>query len=264
MKNNFLYLSFLAVLLISITSCKTHEKLVYFQDGVSGSDSSSVNTSNYSPTFKKDDLVSIIVTGDDPEAAIPFNLPATVIGGGGYNSGYTTGTPERMGYLIDQNGNVNMPFIGKIQINRLSRVDAVKMIEDSLSIYVKHPIVNIQILNYKVTVLGDVRNPGTFKVPNERITLLEAIGLAGDMNITGNRKNILVVRDNDGVKEEYRIDLTSSAIFSSPVYYLEQNDMVYVEPNKTARANSTIWKTSGGIFISLTALLITTLSIIIR
>lgn len=261
MKNIIFYLSLVTIFLAP--SCKTHEKLVYFQDGVSGSDSSNVNTSNYTPSFKIDDLLSIIVTADSPEAVIPFNLPAPA-GGVRINSGYTTGNPERVGYLIDENGFVNLPYIGGVEVGGLSRTEAVSLIENKLSNYVTHPVVNIQILNYKITVLGDVVRPGTFKVPNERITLLEAVGLAGDLKITGNRKNVLIVRDNDGVKTEYRVDLTSSDLFSSPVYYLEQNDMVYVEPNSTARSRSSLLVTTSGIFISLTSLILTTVSIITK
>ena len=254
MKNNIFYLSFLAVVLMSITACKTREKLVYFQEGVSVNDSSSVNTSTYTSTFKTDDLLSIVVMGDDPEAAIPFNL--SIVAG--------VGSAEKIGYLIDENGVVNMPFLGGIQLRGLSRSEAISVIENKLKNYVNHPIVNIQILNYKITILGDVNRPGTFKIPNERITLLEAIGLAEDLKITGNRKNVLVIRDNKGVKKEYRIDLTSSSMFSSPVYYLEQNDLVYVEPNNAARSRSSLLVTTSGILISLTALILTTVSIIIK
>jgi len=263
MKNKFLYLSFLTILLISMVSCKTHEKLVYFQDGISANDSSKATISQYKTVLKKDDLLAIIVTGDDPEAAIPFNLPISM-GVGANNSGYTSGNPERVGYLIDENGAITMPFLGSVQLSGLSRSEAILHIQKRLAKYVNHPVVTVQILNYKITVLGDVKKPGTFKVPNERITLLEAIGLAGDLNITGNRKNVLVIRDHDGVKEEYRIDLTASALFSSPVYYLEQNDMVYVEPNGTARLRSSLFVTTTGIFVSLTSLIITTISVILK
>ena len=104
--------------------------------------------------------------------------------------------------------------------------------------------------------------PGTFRIPNERITLLEAIGLAGDLNMSGKRQNVLVIRDNNGIKTEHRIDLTSKDLFTSQVYYLEQNDVVYVEPNAAARSNGTIWRTSGTIFISLTSLVVTSIALI--
>jgi polysaccharide export outer membrane protein len=109
-----------------------------------------------------------------------------------------------------------------------------------------------------------VRAPGTYNIPNERITVLEAIGLAGDLRLTGLRNNVLVIRDENGKKTEYRLDLTSKSVFASPAYYLTQNDVVYVEPNSAARSESTIWRTTGSIFISLTSLVITTITLIIR
>lgn len=263
MRNNFFYLTLLTVMLIMVSSCKTREKIVYFQKGVAVEDSIAVNTSNYTPKLKKDDLLSIVVAADDPLGALPFNLPIPT-GAIGGNSSYRSGATEKFGYLIDENGMINMPYIGKVKVAGLSRLEAIALIEDSLVEYTKHPIVNIQIINYKVTVLGDVVAPGTFKVPNERITLLEAIGLAGDLRITGDRKNILVIRDNEGVKTEYRIDLTSSDLFNSPVYYLEQNDVVYVEPNRTARSRSSLWVTTSTIVISVTSLILTTLSILTK
>jgi len=159
---------------------------------------------------------------------------------------------------------VIMPFIGEIKLGGLNRMEAIQLIQSKLSEYLKNPVVQIQILNYKVTVLGDVRAPGTYKIPNERITLLEAIGLAGDLKMTGQRTNVLVIRDINGRKAEYRIDLTSQDLFNSPVYYLSQNDVVYVEPNVTARTESTIWRTTGPIFISLTSLIVTTITLLTR
>jgi polysaccharide export outer membrane protein len=119
-------------------------------------------------------------------------------------------------------------------------------------------------LNYKITVLGDVRTPGTYTIPNERITIIEALGLAGDLKPTGERKNVLVIREVAGKKVEFRVDLTSKAIFSSPVYYLRQNDVVYVQPNLTALSESSFVRATGGIFLSLTSLIVTTIALITR
>ena len=256
-------LLFITVLFYIASACSTHKKIVYFQDGIISSPESGVNTSIYSPTFKADDLLSIVISGDSPEAVIPFNPPLSnsLLTS---NSGYISGNIEKSGYLIDSIGNIYMPIIGEIQIKGLTRNEAVFLIKEKLKKYINNPIVNIQILNFKVSVIGDVRRPGTYKIPNERITLLEIIGLSGDLNITGNRKNVLVIRDIDGVKEEFRIDLTTSDLFNSNAYYLEQNDVVYIEPNNAARNNSTIWKTSGSIFISTVALLITTINLILK
>lgn len=242
-------------------SCQTHKKLVYFQDSISENDSLSVE-SNFTPTLKTDDLLSITVTADDPETAIPFNLKQGNQNPN-LNNGYTMGNQERQGYLVDENGKINFPILGRMELAGLKRTEAISLLEDSLTNYISNPIVNLQILNYKVTVLGDVGKPGTFKVPNERITVLEAIGLAGDLSITGNRKNVKVVRDENGKKTEHILDLTSSSVFSSPAYYLQQNDVVYVEPNTAARNNSTVWKTSGSIFISTVALIITTINVLL-
>ncbi len=115
----------------------------------------------------------------------------------------------------------------------------------------------ISILNFKVTVLGDVRAAGTFKIPNERITVLEAIGLAGDLNITGNRKNVIVLRNEGGIQKKYRIDLTSNRMLTSPVYFLNQNDVVYIEPNRAKRLGSTTGLLLGSIIISLSSVLST-------
>lgn len=251
----------LIFLISGVVGCKTHKKLVYFQNGISESDSLSYKT-QYTPVLKKDDLISIAVTADDPATALPFNLDQKSLNPN-LNNGYTMGNQERQGYLIDENGTINFPVLGPLQLDGLKRTEAVKLLEDSLNNYLSNPIVNVQILNYKVTVLGDVQRPGTFKVPNERITVLEAIGLAGDLNITGNRTNVKVVRDNDGQKTEHNLDLTSSSVFSSPAYYLQQNDVVYVEPNMAQRNNSTVWKTSGSIFISTVALIITTINVLL-
>lgn len=242
-------------------SCQTHKKLVYFQDNLTDNDSLNV-TSGFTPTLKTDDLLSITVTADDPETAIPFNLTQGTMNPN-LNNGYTMGNQERQGYLIDDEGMINFPVLGKLELAGIKRTQAISLLEDSLLNYISNPIVNVQILNYKVTVLGDVQRPGTFKIPNERITVLEAIGLAGDLNITGNRKNVKVVRDENGQKSEFLLDLTSSATFSSPAYYLQQNDVVYVEPNTAARNNSTVWKTSGSIFISTVALVITTINVLL-
>lgn len=240
-------------MLLANVSCKTREKMVYFQQN---STDSTTQVLSYTPVFKTDDFLSIQISAEDTEAVAPFNAQATTI----LTSSYSSGTPATVGYLIDANGEIQLPVLGNVKLAGLNRMEAIALIQDRLKEYIKNPIVQIQIQNFKVTVLGDVKNPGTFKIPNERFTILEAIGLAGDLQLTGNRKNILVLRDINGVKTSYRIDLTKNDIFTSPVYYLEQNDVVYVEPNFVKRSEATIWRASGPIFISLASLLVTTLT----
>lgn len=244
-------------LIVLFASCQTHKKLVYFQNEINGA-----AITNYTPILKTDDFISIDVSGEDPLAVAAFNLPVQEGFRAPTNSGYSQGNPERSGYLIDANGNVQLPVLGQLKLAGMNRMDATTMIQEKLSAYVNNPVVNIQILNFKITVLGEVANPGTFKIPNERITILEAIGLAGDLKITGIRKNVLVIRDNNGEKQEFRLDLTDKELFNSPIYYLQQNDVIYVEPNTASRANSSLWKTTGTVFISLTSLVITTIALI--
>lgn len=235
--------------------------MVYFQEKNTSDTTATASSSGFTPVFKIDDLLAITITSDDPEASVPFNLPPSANSG---NNGYVIGNPAQNGYLIDAKGNITLPILGEMKASGLTRMELIAQIQQKLDGYLKNPVINVQIQNFKVTVLGDVKTPGTFKIPNERITVLEAIGLAGDLRMTGVRTNVLVIRDSSGVKSEYRLDLTGKAIFDSPAYYLQQNDVVYVQPNAAARAEGTMWKTTGAIFISLTSLVVTTIVILAR
>jgi polysaccharide export outer membrane protein len=241
-----------------MSSCKLRQKIVYFSSNTG--DTTSLNNISYTPKLKVDDLISIIVIDNDKEAVEPFNLASTSTS----QSGYLNGTNQLNGYLIDRSGMVNIPVIGKIKLAGLYRNEAVDLIENELKQFLNNPVVYISILNFKVTILGEVNAPGTFRIPNERITLLEAVGLAGDLKITGVRNNILVIRENDGKKEEYRVDLLSKNIYNSPVYYLNQNDVVYIEPNKASMSNSTFVRTNGSLIVSITSLIVSTLILITR
>jgi polysaccharide export outer membrane protein len=259
--HKYKYLLILIVALVSALSCAPRKEIVYFQTGTI--DSLGLANKNFTPVFKTDDLLSIKILADDPESAALFNLPD---GGGirGINQGYLTGNAVISGYLVDKDGNINMPIIGQVNVLGLTRIEASEHIASLVRNYLKNPVVHIQIENFKITILGDVGRSGTYRIPNERITLIEAIGLAGDLRITGMRTNVLVIRDRNGVKTEYRVDLTSKEFLQSPVYYLEQNDVVYVEPNVTARSQASMWRSTGGFFISLSSLIITTVVLITR
>lgn len=246
------------ILAVLSVSCRTAERVIYFQD--SGSDSLTAYTPSFTPVFKVDDFLSIVITAEDLESAKIYNLPPSTAS----NQGYTIGNPAQYGYLVNSKGEISLPVLGTIHVAGKNRMDLEAEIKTLLEGQLKSPTVQIQILNFKVTVLGDVKSPGTFKIPNERITLLEAIGLAGDLRMSGERKNVKVLRDSSGVMKEYYIDLTKKNVFSSPAYYLQQNDVVYVEPNAAARTEGTFWKTTGVIFISISSLVITTISIIVR
>jgi polysaccharide export outer membrane protein len=199
---------------------------------------------------------------NDEKSTALFNMPLGV--GNNLYGGYAMGAPTPPGYLVQENGNIEFPIIGSIKVGGLTRTQAIEQIKQQLSSYVVNPTVSVRILNFRVTVLGEVRNPGTFTIPNERITILEALGVSGDLLITGERQNVLVIREEDGTRKEYRIDLTQESLFSSPVFYLQQNDVVYVEPNRAKRNSSVINASNTGIVISSLSLVLTTLILIFK
>ncbi len=253
----------LFMLFLFIMSCKTKDDVVYF-NGVD-SKNNIIGIDSYSPTYHKDDELIIIVSAIDAEAARPFNLLAVSYS---EDMRYATVGRERLqSYIVDPDGNINFPVLGELKIAGLDRQQATTKLQDILKDYIKDPIVNIRTLNYKITVLGEVHNPGTYTATNERVTLVEALGLAGDMTIHGERENVLVIHDYDGKKTFTRVNLKTMDMFDSPAYYLSQNDVVYVEPNKTQARASGIGASTGvlfsslGIIISSAALIITIISL---
>lgn len=249
----------LLVSLLLLNSCANKKKIIYFQGSLSQNEANK----NFTPVLKSDDLLSITVSSSETETVKPFNLNISNF----FNNnigGYAQGAPTPPGFLIDAEGNIDFPVIGKIHLAGLTRSAAIELLREKLTPYVKDVNIIIRILNFKVTILGEVRNPGTFTIPNERITLPEALGIAGDLNITAVRKNVLVIRDVDGKKTEYRVDLTSKDLFASPVYYLNQNDVVYVEPNRAKINSSVINPANAGIVISAVSLIVSVLVLITR
>jgi polysaccharide export outer membrane protein len=252
---SFKCLGFLFVSLF-IVSCASRKDVIYLQnieeiDNIQGSLS-------YEPKLQKDDLLSIIVAADQPELTIPFNLPQIQ---GNYQINQNQDGIKT--YLIDIDGYIVFPVIGKVKLAGLTRSQAVVMLEDRIKEYINNPSVNLRILNYKFSVIGEVNNPGTFKIESERVTLLEALSQAGDLTIYGNRSNILVIREINGKKEYNRVNITKADFINSPYYYLTQNDVVMVEPNKT-KVNSSVIGPNLTVTISALSLLTTVLLIITR
>ncbi|MBA3680752.1 MAG: polysaccharide biosynthesis/export family protein [Bacteroidetes bacterium] len=250
-KFNFRFFLIVLISGIFITSCTDKKKLIYFQGNLSQSDANKT----YNPVLKIDDVLSITIMGLEAEAVKPFNIPLANISQN--VGGYSQGTPTPPGYLIDSEGNIEFPVIGKIKLAGLSRSAAIDSLKKKLVPYLNNPTILLRILNYKITVLGEVRNPGTFTIPNERITLPEALGIAGDLLITGVRKNVLVIREIDGKRTETMVNLTSKELFSSPVYYLSQNDLVYVSPNRAKINSSVVNTTNISLVVSVISLLVT-------
>ena len=256
----------LLVISIFIFSCKTPTDVVYFQESQNLEKISSENS--FTPVFKVDDIVSILVSAIDMDAVRPFNLLqggslATPESGG--TSSSTSGSSEPT-YLIDEDGNIDFPVLGKLKIAGLNRAQVKDILKNKLKEYLNDPIVNVRLKNFKITVIGEVNEPGSYTIPNERITIIEAIGLAGDLTITGKRTNVMVIRENESVNTYHRLDLTSKDIFDSPVYYLAQNDVLYVEPNIARVKNSEGNKNRNtiGIALSVIGVSLSALAIFLR
>lgn len=248
-------LQFFLIIVVTVCclfSCASKKDVVYFQNA--GEFETLVDSNSFTPKFKVDDLVSIHVSTLDAEASTPFNLFRGASEGGI--------RPEQVDYLIDKDGEIDFPVIGKIKIAGLSPEELRVMLREKLADYLKDPIINIRLRNFTVTVLGEVKRPGTYPVNGERITIFEALGLAGDLTIKGMRNNVLVIRDFDGTKVYNRIDLRSKKAMDSPVYYLTQNDVVYVEPNQSAITSSSL-DNRATIAISIASILITSTVILI-
>ena len=234
------------------SSCASRKDIAYLQDADSASET---QAQRYEPTLKPDDLLSIIVSADTPEVTVPFNLPAIQ---GNYQVDNNQNGIKT--YLIDNSGNIDFPVLGKVSLAGLTRTQAVEKLTLAVSEYVKDPSVNLRILNFKISVLGEVQRPGSFNIQSERITLLEALSNAGDLTIYGKRNNILVIRESNGKKSFSRVDITNSNFSNSPNYYLTQNDVVVVEPNNT-RVKSSAVGPNTTLYVSLASILITIASI---
>ena len=247
---------FILITTLFLSSCASRQDLVYFQDA----DKEIEVSVKYVLTYKPDDLITISVSALDMDAVRPFNLYVAAFRG---TAGGITSTPSLQTYLIDATGNIDFPVIGTVPIGGLSRKEATRLVTDKLLPYIKDPIVNIRITNFKISVLGEVNAPGTFNIPNERVTLPEALGLARDLKIQGRRANILIIREVDGKITKNYIDLRTNALFSSPFYYLQQNDVVYVEPNNSRIKESRV-NPNTSIFLSSVSILISLLAILTR
>ncbi len=239
------------------TSCASRKDLVYFQP-----DSTLLNTSYElnAPKLQPGDILAISVTSDDVRASQPFNQISPYQGVSGTIQSTNPFIPT---YAIDINGEIDYPKLGKIKLAGKTRTEAMDFLRKEVSRYIVNPGISMEVRNFRITVLGEVKSPGTYPISNDRITVLEALGLAGDLTINGVRSNVLVIREQNGKKEEYRIDLTNREVLNSPVYYLAQNDVIYVEPNG-ARIQSSKYTQNTSIFVSVASVVITVISVLTR
>ena len=248
-------------MVVLLAACSAPKEVLYLQD-ISLIKEEAIDKS-YEVIIHKDDLLAIIVNSKDPELALPFNMPLVSYQIGGQN----VSQQRLVGYLVNQDGNIDFPILGEIHVEGLTRMQVTELIKKRLieEELIKDPIVTVQFLNFKVSVIGEVGRPGTFDISGDRITLLEALSMAGDLTIYGRRDRVAVIREKDGKRSILYHDLRSSDIFQSPCYYLQQNDIVYVEPNNAktgqSRINSNnsvgVWLSGVSVLASITSLLVT-------
>lgn len=222
---------YLLVIVLSLTSCTNLKKATYFNNIPSSQFKS--NLENLEPVLSENDLLSISVSSLNPGATEVFNP---------VNSSERARNNEKLApeYLIDEDGYIRFPFLGKIKAAGKTKQGLREEITDELikRELLVEPIVNIRYLNFKVSVMGEVGNPSVIIIPSEKVSLLEALSLAGDLTIYAQRNNVLLIREENGVKKLTRIDLTSDDIFTSPNYFLKPNDVIYVQPNKSKVAST--------------------------
>lgn len=229
--------SVVALFVFMFGACSAPKDVVYLQ-GVDKLTPEQVSqmTQTYTSRISKDDLLSISVTASDPTVTTPFNPPVFSYAQQGEQP--IVAAQSMYTYLVDSDGNINFPVLGKIHVAGLSKQELCDEMQKKLSKYIEDPLVNVQITNFRITIMGEVNRPGIFTIKNDRLSILDAFGYVGDLAITANRKNILLIRDNDGQKEFVRMDITDPALFASPYFYLKQNDVIYVEPNLAKQRNS--------------------------
>lgn len=244
------------------TACTSPKEVVYLQDIQPLKQQ--VIDKQYEMVIHEDDLLSIMVNSKNPELALPFNMPMVTYQLG--TDGSSSGQQRVLGYLVDTDGNIDFPILGTIHAAGMTRKQLISYIKEQLikQDLIKDPIVTVQFLNYKVSVMGEVARPGSFTISSDRITLLEALSMAGDLTIYGKRDRVAVIREEDGKRTILYHDLRSSDIFSSPCYYLQQNDIVYVEPNKAKAGQSGInQNNSAGVWLSAVSILASIASLIV-
>lgn len=234
---------------IFLISCGPKKSLAYYQNIDSAS---TFANSNFEPTIQPDDLLMVVVSAPDAEAAAPFNLETTLVPSAIGQS--SQAARQQQLYLVDKDGFIDFPVLGTLQLGGKTKTEVHSFLKEKLRQYIKTPIVNIRIVNYKISVQGEVKNPGTYPINSERVTLLEALSLAGDLTIYGKRENVVVVREVNGKKSFSRIDITKADFINSSYYYLSQNDLIYVEPNQAKSNTATVFNQNIPIWISIASL----------
>lgn len=258
--NRLLFISITTILLS--TSCANMKKLEYLQGPLDSNELSKINIPD--PVIQKGDVLNITVYSDNPTASAVYNQSmanlSSLVGAGSDGSNGSS-QQSSVGYLVDNFGNIQFPGIGVLYIEGITKKQLSELLDNKLKPFLQNPYYNIRFLNYKITIIGDVAQPSVYSIPSERVNIFEAIALAGDLTITANRNNVLVIREQNGKREFGRLDLTNPEIFKSPFYHLKQNDIVYVDLTKhkaISNSETTLrYVTFGTSIISAIALILT-------
>jgi polysaccharide export outer membrane protein len=262
--NNIKSILLLALVTVMAASCVTQKKMTYLRE-VTAQSADSIN-SHFVPkaevTIKPADALTIFVSALDQEAVAPYNLPTVA-----FNDPTSTQvktTPMIMTYRVDENGDIEMPVLGKLHVAGLVRAEAEEMIKGKLEAQVLNPMVQVNLISAKVSVLGEVARPGTVGISNGRLTILEALAAVGDLTPYGRRDNVLISREVDGKMEFARIDMTKDELLTSPYYFLQQNDVIYVSPNKVRAVNSanvSLWLSTVSTMASAATVIVTIVNV---
>lgn len=258
-KKNLLLLA----LALSIAGCTSYKNVPYFQNPEVVNNSSEVFPL-YDAKIMPKDLLSITINTTDPQAATPFNLTVQTPLNAALTNINTTTQPSLQQYLVNNAGEIDFPVLGTLKVGGLTKDEAETLIREKLKPYLKEdPIVTVRMANYKISVLGEVARPGSFTISNEKVNVLEALAMAGDMTIYGVRNDVKLIREDiNGKCSIINLSLNDASIVTSPFYYLKQNDIIYVTPNKTKAKNSdignstTLWVSATSILVSIASLLV--------
>lgn len=251
--------------LLMLVGCNSTKEVAYLQN-LDLSKNETISASK-GITIQPKDILTIMVNCKDPELAAMFNLPVV-----SYQTNSEimsrSGSQQTLGYAVDENGEINMPVLGKLKVAGMTRWEVQEKIKSELKSrdLLKDMVVTVEFRNFKISVLGEVKTPGSYSVSGDKVTVLEAISMAGDLTIYGLRDNVYVIREENNQRTVYRLDLKSTDLFNSPAYYLKQNDVVYVQPNKVRAGQSNLNENSMksiGMWISIASLLTTVATLIV-
>lgn len=263
------YMNRLYILLIScmlLVGCNSTKEVAYLQN-LDINKQESISASK-GITIQPKDVLSIIVSCKDAELAAMFNLPVVSYQTNSEIVSSTGGTQQLLGYAVDENGEIKLPVLGKMKVAGMTRWEVQEKIKSELKSreLLKDMVVTVEFRNFKISILGEVKNPGSYSIEGDKVNVLEAISMAGDLTIYGLRDQIYVIREEGGERTVYRLNLKSAEVFQSPAYYLKQNDVVYVQPNKVRAGESNLNENSMksiGIWISIASLLTTVATLVV-